>query len=138
MTLLWCLCVGLVLTGLVFRHAIQAAIEEITLSWFGVCLRVKHPHFQASQQQDQRGQDSGIKGCAHRRPLYTAKVTLNWKSLQMAILGLLLVLVTGGCSGISASPSVSPATFLLPGIGAVQPPRPAAEDGSNRLLAFVP
>ena len=41
MTLLWCLCVGLVLTGLVFLLTFRAALQEIVLSRFGVRVRAK-------------------------------------------------------------------------------------------------
>jgi hypothetical protein len=42
---------------------------------------------------------------------------------------LLLAAVLGsGCSGINASHSVSPATFLLPGLIQVAPPEPAVGD----------
>ena len=44
MTLLWCLCVGLVLTGLVFLHTFRAALQEMYLSWFGVRVRVRACH----------------------------------------------------------------------------------------------
>jgi hypothetical protein len=42
-------------------------------------------------------------------------VKWNWKWLQGAAIIALLVLGSG-CSGIHASKSVSPATFLLPGL----------------------
>ncbi|MGA2660900.1 MAG: hypothetical protein ABSH34_25740 [Verrucomicrobiota bacterium] len=47
---------------------------------------------------------------------------LNWKVLRLAALIPALVLVGAGCSGISASQSVSPATFLLPGLLKADPP----------------
>ena len=49
----------------------------------------------------------------------------NWKWLQGAALVALLAL-GAGCSGIHASKSVSPATFLLPGL--IQNDAPAAQD----------
>lgn len=42
--------------------------------------------------------------------------------------GLLLAgagLLAAGCGGVSASHSVSPASFFLPGLMKVEPPRPA-------------
>ena len=41
MTLLWCLCVGLVLTGLVFLHTFRVQFREMILSRFGVRVRVE-------------------------------------------------------------------------------------------------
>jgi hypothetical protein len=43
-------------------------------------------------------------------------------------LALGLVLLGSGCSGINASKSISPATFLLPGFFGQAPPTPAAPD----------
>jgi hypothetical protein len=52
----------------------------------------------------------------------------------LAIIPALALLLVTGCSGINASGSVSPATFLLPGLGQAQPepvqptdPVPASE-----------
>jgi hypothetical protein len=50
-------------------------------------------------------------------------VKLNWKVVFGAVFAA-LVLLTSGCSGINASQSVSPATFLLPGLMRADP-RPA-------------
>jgi len=58
---------------------------------------------------------------------------VNLKKIARAAGLLALAAATGlgaGCGGIGASGSVSPATFLLPGLGHVPPPSPApAEDG---------
>ena len=52
-------------------------------------------------------------------------VKWNWKWLRAA--GLLAVVALGaGCSGIHASKSISPATFLLPGL--LKNDAPAAQD----------
>jgi hypothetical protein len=52
-------------------------------------------------------------------------VKWNWKWLPAA--GLLVVVALGaGCSGIHASKSISPATFLLPGL--IKNDAPAAQD----------
>jgi hypothetical protein len=51
-------------------------------------------------------------------------VSLKWNRLKIALIPSFLLLVTG-CGGFSASPSVSPATFLLPGLGQTAPPQPA-------------
>ncbi len=47
---------------------------------------------------------------------------LNWKVLRLAALIPALVLVGAGCGGVSASKSVSPASFLLPGLLKADPP----------------
>jgi hypothetical protein len=59
-------------------------------------------------------------------------VKWNWKWFRGA--GLLAVLALGaGCSGIHASKSISPATFLLPGL--IKNDVPAAQDS---ILASPP
>jgi hypothetical protein len=52
-------------------------------------------------------------------------VRLNWKILRLTLAATLLSLAGIGCSGINASQSVSPATFLLPGIMKNDAPAPA-------------
>jgi hypothetical protein len=54
-------------------------------------------------------------------------VRFNCKVLRLAALIPALVLVGAGCGGIAASQSVSPATFLLPGLLKADPP-PAQPD----------
>jgi hypothetical protein len=45
---------------------------------------------------------------------------MNWKLLRPALTA--LVVAAGiGCGGFNGTHSISPATFFLPGIGAVQP-----------------
>jgi hypothetical protein len=51
------------------------------------------------------------------------RVKLKWQSFRLALVALLVVL-GAGCSGINASHSISPATFLIPGFtqgGAADP-----------------
>jgi hypothetical protein len=48
-------------------------------------------------------------------------VKLNWK-LVLVTLSAALALATSGCSGVNASKSVSPASFLLPGLIRAEPP----------------
>jgi hypothetical protein len=43
------------------------------------------------------------------------RVKLKWQSFRLALVAA-LALVGAGCSGINASQSISPATFLLPGL----------------------
>jgi hypothetical protein len=63
-------------------------------------------------------------------PMTTPIVTpvkWNWKWIRAA--GLLVVIALGaGCGGIHASKSISPATFLLPGI--MKNDTPAAQDST--------
>jgi len=49
---------------------------------------------------------------------------LSWKIARFVPLALVLVAGTG-CGGIMASQSISPATFLLPGLIQATPPPPA-------------
>jgi hypothetical protein len=71
--------------------------------------------------------------------LILAGVRFNWKLLRLAIIPALGLLSTG-CSGINASGSVSPATFLLPGFGKartdeVQPAAPISPPEAVQTLA---
>jgi len=47
-------------------------------------------------------------------------MSVDRKSLSLALLVALLVLAAG-CSGINTGGSISPATFLIPGLGRVTP-----------------
>ena len=59
--------------------------------------------------------------------LYCALVKLNWK-VVLAVFSAALALAGSGCSGVHAQGSVSPATFLLPGLmrNDAQPADPTA------------
>ncbi len=65
---------------------------------------------------------------------------LNWKILRVVLYPAILLL-GAGCGGISASKSVSPATFLLPGLLQTGPAPthqdavPPTEDESAKQLA---
>ncbi len=52
-----------------------------------------------------------------------------WK-IAGGFAALLLILSCTGCGGINAEGSVSPATFLLPGLMRVEPESPAAPDSA--------
>jgi hypothetical protein len=55
-------------------------------------------------------------------------VRLNWKILRLVI-GAAVLSLGAGCSGINMSKSVSPATFLLPGLMQADPLPGQAEPG---------
>ena len=52
----------------------------------------------------------------------------NWKVLRLAAIPA-LALAVAGCGGITASKSISPASFLLPGLLKADPP-PANSQGT--------
>jgi len=54
--------------------------------------------------------------CHRAEVFYTSQVRLNPKFICLCGLAASLALVTAGCGGISASRSVSPLDFFLPGI----------------------
>ena len=56
-----------------------------------------------------------ISGCHRDVVIYNGQVRLNWKLLRLT-LAAVLPLVGTGCGGVNASHSVSPASFLLPGL----------------------
>jgi hypothetical protein len=56
-----------------------------------------------------------IRSCHRDGLFYTRQVRLSWKFLSLSLLTA-VSLLTAGCGGISASKSVSPLDFLLPGI----------------------
>ena len=62
-----------------------------------------------------RARGGGIKSCHRLRLFYNKQVRLNWKFAPMAMF-VALALCAGGCGGISASHTVSPLDFLMPGI----------------------
>src|SRR5206468_113409 len=81
-----------------------------------------------------------INCCHHVGAIYTRQVRLNWKFLRLAIIPVFALLLATGCSGINVSGSVSPATFLLPGLGQarpepVQPTSPVPASEPAHLLA---
>ncbi len=52
-------------------------------------------------------------------------------------LGLLITLGLGsGCGGITATKSVSPLNFLLPGLLKADPPQPVGLDATNNLVCL--
>jgi hypothetical protein len=63
----------------------------------------------------------GIKSCHRVGLIYTGQVRLNWNLPGLAML-VFLTLAGAGCSGINTGTSVSPATFLLPGLMQADPP----------------
>src|SRR5688572_19391757 len=70
------------------------------------------------------------------------RVKLKWQSFRLALVALPAILGTG-CSSIIASHSISPATFLLPGLtqgGAADPSieNKNAQLGTDQIHASVP
>jgi hypothetical protein len=81
----------------------------------------------------------GIKSCHRVRLFYTGQVRFNLNFLWLAML-MTFALFSSGCSGINAGTSVSPATFLLPGILQAEPPKtnaPALLPEPGREFAFT-
>lgn len=66
-----------------------------------------------------------IRSCQAAGPAYSDPMLVHWRRLIFG-LGLLAVLaLVTGCSGINARGSVSPASFLLPGLVETVPNAPA-------------
>jgi len=61
---------------------------------------------------------------------------VQWRHLILCLGLLALVGLGSGCSGINASGSVSPASFILPGLGEMHP-NPPAEPGEAREALLV-
>jgi hypothetical protein len=53
-------------------------------------------------------------------------VKLNWK-YKRVVTSVALLLLCAGCGGFSASRSVSPASFFLPGLLQADPTQPSSE-----------
>ena len=69
-----------------------------------------------------------IRSCQEHGLFYSCHlVRLNWKILRLATCAAVLLLLGAGCSGINVTKSVSPATFLLPGL-LQDDPRPVHPD----------
>lgn len=72
-----------------------------------------------------RGAFGGVDLCCeHHFASYSALVKRKWKALPVALLGLLPLLGTG-CGGLALMPSISPASFFLPGLAEHQKAEPA-------------
>jgi hypothetical protein len=69
--------------------------------------------------------------------LYSRHVKLKWKLFQVAVLTGLAAFGMG-CGGVNASGSVSPATFLLPGLGHNDStPAPDAVKGEKVMASTI-
>jgi len=92
------------------------------------------PRISTRTQQSAARRVEGIMN-TNRPEIFVAKtmftsivppVAWNWKCIRLGALTALLALGAAGCSGIHASKSVSPATFLLPGL--MKNETPTAQD----------
>jgi hypothetical protein len=63
-----------------------------------------------------------IRSCYRDAVFYTRQVRISWKFLALALVGTGSLLLAG-CGGISASRTISPLDFLLPGILRADPPQ---------------
>jgi len=69
-----------------------------------------------------RSGKSPLQGRGSSLPWAPMKRCVRWLGCAAAVTGTMLV---AGCGGINATHSVSPASFLLPGLMKVEPPKPA-------------
>ena len=76
----------------------------------------------------------GIKSCHRMGLIYTGQVRFNWNFLWLAMLMASALFLTG-CGGINATGSVSPATFLLPGIMMNTVPAPATGEPAHKVAS---
>ena len=76
----------------------------------------------------------GIKSCHRIGLIYNGQVRLNWNFLWLAMLTALTLSLTG-CGGINAGGSVSPATFLLPGVMMNTMPAPATGEPTHKVAS---
>jgi hypothetical protein len=64
-------------------------------------------------------------------------VKIHWKSCRLAACAALLAFAAG-CSGINASHSISPATFLLPGLLKAEPQQPVESSLPGETVPAIP
>jgi hypothetical protein len=76
----------------------------------------------------------GIKSCHRMGLIYNWQVRLNWNFLWLAMLTA-SALFLAGCGGINATGSVSPATFLLPGVMMNTVPAPATGEPTHKVAS---
>ena len=77
-----------------------------------------------------------IRSCYRGGLFYTRQVRISWKFLPLAVLAAFSLLF-GGCGGISASRTISPLDFLLPGIIKADP-APAPQNPGTPITNTVP
>jgi hypothetical protein len=63
-----------------------------------------------------------IRSCYRDEVIYTRQVRISWKYPCLALL-MAAPLLLAGCGGISASRTISPLDFLLPGLIKADPPQ---------------
>jgi len=76
----------------------------------------------------------GIKSCHRMGLIYNGQVRFNWNLLCLAMLTALTLSLTG-CGGINVGGSVSPATFLLPGVMMNTVPAPATGEPTHKVAS---
>ena len=77
-----------------------------------------------------------IRSCYRDVVIYTRQVRIRWNILCLALLAT-FALMLAGCGGISASRTVSPLDFLLPGIIKADP-APAPQNPVAPVTNTVP
>jgi hypothetical protein len=90
---------------------------------------------QNAQRRVERNMNTTRRENVIAKPMTTSIVTpvnRNWKCIQCAALIAVLAL-SAGCGGLHASKSISPATFLLPGLMKNETPAP-----QNSIIPPVP
>jgi hypothetical protein len=114
------------------RQKIGGWVGGVGLEWDEQGAREQRDYEEPGQGANGRGSGCGGKPCSVRGsrgihschaglPIYTPAMLARWRSLRWALVLAVMGLLTG-CSGINTTHSVSPATFLLPGLGQVGEP----------------
>lgn len=76
-------------------------------------------------------------GCEDGLLVYTAPMIKATRAIGVSLM-VSACLLGAGCGGFSGSQSVSPATFLLPGMTHCEPPTPEAAPMDTQMCAAQP